>query len=83
MPKRRVSKTVGTHFNKEFFFYQLVPSFLSFIQFKHDYDKMLHPFFKYMALIIKNTGLQFQSTSVPSSTIVQAEYVNCAVFSGR
>ena len=29
---------------------------------------------------IKNTGLQFQSTNVPSSTIVLAEYVNYAVF---
>ena len=41
---------------------------------------MLDPFFKYMVLIIKNTGLQFQSTSVPRFNYSTAEYV---VFSGR
>ena len=41
---------------------------------------MLDPFFKYMALIIKNTGLQFKVRVYQGSTIVHAEYVNCAVF---
>ena len=36
MPKRRMSKTVGTHFNKEFFFYQLVPSFLRLLYSRHN-----------------------------------------------
>ena len=63
--KKTGVKTVGTHFNKDFFSINLSLHFSVLFNLNMIKIKCWILSSKYIALIIKNTGLQFLSTSVP------------------
>ena len=69
MPKRRVSKTVDTHFNKEFFFYQLVPSFLRLLVGTTNFKSIA-------------TKLGFQKLS-PANVVIQYKMKNTSCYTAQ